>query len=344
MGLALLYRPGLAQAPSLNLPGPQDVIQFLNQSIDWHRQLVLEAQVATDLGDLLFLNDDQQTAKQILQLAFEFARAHALLLAGHGAPEPQASGPGKYKALLQAAQEADKEVRDTQTELDADQSKLLTARGAEREKLQAEIDELRSELDLAQTRGKTLHEIVLFVSGASGSGGNLSAQIDQLQHSIPELEAEPAKAGTQTGTSTSPTAAPHALNNRAQPSGILNLAEDLFALSHQVHILDQRTQSTDNLAQASQKIRAPLLANPTALAQHGEEAAKQADVSNAQQLEQLKHQLDELTTGFKELSSVAVPLSKQAVLFDVYRSNLIRWRTVVKSELSADLRRMLSGL
>lgn len=345
LGLSLLYRPGFAQAPSSSLPGAQDVIAFLNQSIDWHRQIVVEEQVATDPSDVLFVNDNRQTARQVLQLSFDFARADAQLLAGQGASENQneTSGTGKYQSLIRAAQSADKEVQDTKAELNADKSKLQTARAADRQRLQAEIDELQSELDLAQTRSKTLHDIVQFVSGASGTGGNLSAQIDQLQRSVPELETDNAKsAGTQsTSSTTTAETAPHPVKNRAQPSGILNLAEDLFSLKNQIDTLDQRTLATDQLAQASQKLRAPLLAGLTALAQRGEEAARQADVSGAAQLEQLKAQLDALTANFKQLSSVVLPLSKQSVLFDLYKVNLARWRSVVKNEYSADLRRIL---
>jgi small-conductance mechanosensitive channel len=350
LAIGALYQFGLAQAQSSNLPGAQDVISYLNQSIDWHHQLALEQQAATDANDLLFLEDDRQAATDVVRLSFEFARADAQVLASQGAAETQTapSSSSKYASLIQAAKDADAEVQQTKSELDADKNNLQTARGSQRQKLQSEIDELQAELDLAQSRSKTLHDILHFVSGASGTGGNLTAQIDQLQRSVPELEAENAKsAGTQTQTNASAAnnnAASRTVNRRSQPSGILNLAEDLFILSHQISTIDQRTQSTDALAEASQKLRAPLLKNLTAISQHGEEAAKQADVSGPAQLEQLKHDLDALTANFRQASSVVLPLSKQAVLFDLYKSNLARWRTVVKSEYSADLRRLLIRL
>src|SRR5215471_9592499 len=85
-----IYRLGLAQSPSpANLPGAQDVIGFLNQSIDWHRQIVVEEQVATDQNDLLFVNDDRATAKQVLRLSFDFAHADAQVLASQGTANAQ---------------------------------------------------------------------------------------------------------------------------------------------------------------------------------------------------------------------------------------------------------------
>jgi len=170
----------LAQSLS-NLPDGQVVISYLNQSIDWHRQITIEEQVATDPSDVLFVNDNRQTANSILRLSFDFARADAQLLAAQGQPQggtANETGPGRYQSLIKAAQAADEEVKQTQAELEGDKNSLDTARGADRQKLQAEIDELQSELALAQTRSKTLHDVLQFVSGASGTGGNLSAQID----------------------------------------------------------------------------------------------------------------------------------------------------------------------
>src|SRR5215472_6098047 len=345
-----IYRLGLAQspAPPANLPVAQDVIGFLNQSIDWHRQIVVEEQVANDPNDLLFVNDDRQTAKQILRLSFDFARADAQLLASQGPQEgtTKTNEASRSQSLMHAVQEADNEVRQTQAELESDKNKLDTAKGTERQRLLAEIDELQSELDLAQTRSKTLHDILQFVSGASGAGGNLSAQIDQLERSVPELEAEKTKgaAGQSSTPPSSNNGSAHPVAHRTQPSGLLNLAEDLFSLSDQIKIIDQRTVATNELAQSSERLRAPLIAGLTAFAQRGEEAAKQADVSGPAQLEQLKHQLDAITASFKQLSSVALPLSKQEVLFDLYKGNLAHWRTVVKSEYRADLERLLIRL
>jgi len=348
LAMGALYQLAFAQTQPSKLPRGQEVIGYLNQSIDWYRQLTIEEQVSTDPSDVLFLNDDHLTAGQVLHLSFDFARADAQLLAGQGSAEGQSapSGQGKFASLVRAAQNADTEAQQTKTELDSDRNNLQTARGSERHRLQSEIDELQSELDLAQSRSKILHDILQFVSGASGTSGNLSQQIDQLQRSAPEVEADNAKgAGAQTTPSTpNNNALSRALNRRSEPSGILNLAEDLFSLSSQIHAIDQRTQSTDELSRASERLRAPLLANLTAIAQRGEEAAKQADVSGPAQLEQLKHDLDALTASFKQTSTIVLPLSKQEVLFDLYKGNLGRWRSVVKSEYSADLRRLLTRL
>src|SRR5579864_4853471 len=126
MAVCPFYRVAWAQAPS-NLPKAQEVIGFLNQSIDWHRQLALETQVAGDPSDLLFAGDNRQTAMQVLRLSFDFARADAQLAASQSQPEAQAqASDSRYRSLASATQDADAEVRQTQSELDADRAKLPT--------------------------------------------------------------------------------------------------------------------------------------------------------------------------------------------------------------------------
>ncbi|HLY98212.1 MAG TPA: mechanosensitive ion channel domain-containing protein [Candidatus Angelobacter sp.] len=324
------------------LPDGQDVIAYLNQTIDWHRQLATEEQVVTDPGDVLYLNDDHQAATQILRLSFDFARADAQFIASQGAggadSQAQSAPPGRFQALYRQAQAADQELKQTQAELQSTKDQLQTARGADRQKLQAQMDELQSEINLAQTRSKALHDLLQFTGSASGSEGNLVSQIDQLQRSVPELESGPEK-NTDSRSSTGAVNASSLRRN--QPSGILGLSEELFSLSGKLHTLEQREKTTDALSQGSQRLRAPLISALTAAAQQGEDAAKQADTSDSAQLEQLKSRLDSLAANFKQYSSVMLPLSKQSVVLDFYKATLSRWHGAVQSEISAIMRRLM---
>lgn len=334
----------LTSAPtslSNGLPGAQDVIAWLNQIIDWHRQLATEEQVSTDPGDVLYLNDDRQAATQILRLSFDFARTDAQIPAREASgpdSQTQSAPPQRYQALYRQAQAADDELRQTQAELQSAKDQLQTAKGAERPKLQAQIDELQSEINLAQTRSKSLHDLLQFTGSAAGSAGNLVSQIDQLQRSVPDLESS-----TEKNTSSAP--ATGTVNvaslRRNQPSGILGLSEELFSLSGKLHTLEQREKATDALVQTSQRLRAPLISVLTAAAQQGEDAAKQADTSDTAQLEQLKSRLDSLSANFRQYSSVILPLSKQSVVLDFYKTTLNRWHGAVQNEMSATMRRLM---
>ena len=338
-----------AQAPSApvdqNVPKGQDVIAFLNQNIGWYHQLVQEQQIASSPEDVLFADENRQTATEILRLAFDFARAEARLLGNNGAAESEnQASPGRYQSLLKAAQSADSELQQTKAELEADKKSLESAHGKNREKLQSTIDELQSEIDLAQTRSNTLHELVQFVSGASGAGGNLSVQIDQLQRSVPELQT--VQQDQTQGKSATPADASTVRTNdrRSVSTGALSLIEDLFSSSHEIDILQQRDRATNDLQELSGKMRTPLISAVSTIAQQGEQAAKQADTSDPAQLEQLKKQLDALNLEFKQHAAALIPLSKQQILFDLYHSNLNRWQLVVKSDYSAALRKLLLRL
>jgi small-conductance mechanosensitive channel len=331
-----------AQAPSLpNLPDPQQVLRYLDQTIDWHRHLAVEEQLASDPSDVLFLVEDKQLAGQILRLSFDFARADAELLAATGQANTEtneAPESARYQSLSRAAATADAAVQQTRSELESYKQKLSVARGRARTDWQSKIDETQSELELAQTRSQTLHSILQFVGGQGK--GNLLAQVDQLRHTVPELETTAGKpAGAQaTAAAGSTSAAAATAVKRQRPSGIIGLASSLFALSSKKHALDQTLKVTDSLAKSGQNLRTPLISTVGAIARQGDQLAKQANTSDPKQLEQLKGQLDALTASFKQLSGVLMPLATQSLLFDAYKANVSRWRSAVDSEYRAEAR------
>jgi small-conductance mechanosensitive channel len=333
-----------ADTPTAKLPDAQQIIRYLNQALDWYHHLTVEQQMANEPSDMVFLNDDAQISRQILQLAFDFARAQAQLLSseqGPQAPEVQTSEPGEYQALVGAAAKADADVQQTRAELAAERQKLAKAGARARKKLRSAIAELQSETDMVQSRSQMLHRMVQFVSGAGANGrGDLLAQIDQLQRSVPELETEAAKpAGGATPAARDQTAA-----QPPRPTGILSLVEDLFALRRKVNILNQVMRSTDALAESSQALRQPIVENLRAIVKRGDELAKQADTSNPAQLAEVKRQLDSLNASFQQVSAGFLPLAKKTVLFEQHKANLERWRSTIRSQNAADLRSLILRL
>ncbi len=145
---ALFVCLAFAQTP-LKPDNPQDIIAFLNQTILWYRQLTVQQQLATEPSDVLFLNDNRQLADETVRLAFDFARAQAQVLA-HTNPVAAAggsSGPGsQYQNLFNLAANADKQVKQTQAELDNFKRQLDTATGRKRRTLESTIAETQSEL------------------------------------------------------------------------------------------------------------------------------------------------------------------------------------------------------
>jgi hypothetical protein len=159
----------------------QDTLTYLKNTIDWYHHLRVDEQLATDAADVMFLDDERQLARQIARLSFDFARAEAKLLSSQSNPVAigdNASDSARYSGLMQAAAAAEKEVRETQAEIESLKQKLQTAQGQSQRQLQSTIDEVQSELNLAQTRSETFRSILQFVNGAGAGAGNLLAQID----------------------------------------------------------------------------------------------------------------------------------------------------------------------
>src|SRR5580700_4823122 len=71
---------GGASPPRVSvLPGEQ-VVQILDETVDWYRSLGTQQQNATQPSDLLILFANRQTADKVVSLAFDIARANAELL------------------------------------------------------------------------------------------------------------------------------------------------------------------------------------------------------------------------------------------------------------------------
>jgi hypothetical protein len=72
------------------LPSNSEVISYLLQSVNWHRHVCTERQVANEPADLMFLDGNQAIKQQIVKLSFEFAKADAMLetsaASAHGRP------------------------------------------------------------------------------------------------------------------------------------------------------------------------------------------------------------------------------------------------------------------
>src|SRR5215813_4131321 len=72
------------------LTGDQ-VVEILDETVDWYRTLGAQQQAATQPSDLLILYANQQTADKVIGLAFELARANAELLSSEAGSEDNAS-------------------------------------------------------------------------------------------------------------------------------------------------------------------------------------------------------------------------------------------------------------
>ena len=350
VSLVLVTGLGLAlsQTSSANTPDPQDIIQFLNQTINWYRQLAVESQIAKEPSDVLVVNDNRQVANQVVRLAFEYARAQADSMSKQASPTPgraQTPETSRYQSLLQLSAKLDNQIRESQSELETLRQKLETATGSKRKVLQSAIAETQSELDLANARRDAIRNMAEFVSGASTSGlgaAGLRAQIEALARSVPP-ELVQASAGAENNSVHQQNAAAYGGSEPAA-SGIWGLTGRLYDLSGKIRTIDQTARVTDELTETSKQLKAPLITQLKDLSKQGDQLANQTDSNDPAALAEQKKQLDALTTQFKHASSAVLPLSKQGILLGLYKRSLTNWKNTIETEYKTVLRSLLLRL
>ena len=336
-----------AQDTSPESANPAQIIQFLNRTIDWYRHLAAEQQIATELGDLIVVNDNRPIADQVVRLAFDFARGAAQARAKRSNVTPDEGGiSSQYQSLIQLQAKIEKQRQDTQEELDGLRQKVQTATGKKRQDLQSQLAELQGELDLDTARTESMNSMVEFVTGTStnGVGGTgLRAQVEALASSLPATLTAPSN--TREALATSKEQSNPALISEAtkpESSGIWDLSADLLALSSKLRSIDTEIHQTNDLGKTSREISAPLVTRLRELSNRGDELAKEADTANPAALARQKHQLDALTSQFKQTSAAVIPLSKQGILLGLYQTNLTNWSNAVRSRRTTELKGLLA--
>ena len=330
-------------APALVAPMTgQQVIQVLDQTIDWYRTLGIQQQVATLPSDLLILYDNRQTANQVIGLAFELARADAEILAKQPQPKTAGANAAAAQTLSQLQDKFAEQGIAVQTELDADQAQLAKAPPPQKIVLQAKISELQGELDLINARRSLLSTMATLsnqsdLNGFSASA--LKAQIDAMAVTAqPSANAGPASAATG-ATASSNAAAPGTLPALTGASGIAaarfglwDLAANVIRLSEKAAAVDGIDKHTTALQATFEKFRAPLINQLKGLSARGDTLATQADTADSATLNHMRDQLDALSSQFKQTSALLIPLSKVGVLLNQYRRNMGNWRDAIKNQ------------
>ena len=318
----LAAQSGTAQP---KLPDAPAVLDYLNQSIDWHRQLLAQQRFATDPSDVLFAEQARQIATQALALSFDFAKADADTLAQQK-PVSADQQPSNAQRLAQAAAEADAEVKERQEQVQVLKQQILAARTAKRQQLADQLGAAQAELELEQARSQMVHNLQQFTGAQAGAGGNLAAQVEELRRSIPELE---------TGSNKPTTPVTSTASNQPR-SGVVALVEDLFAVHTKLSTLDADMVATDQLAAKASELRRPLIKALMTVEDQGDKAIENSGSDAGAQ----KQQLDALTAQFRQMAAITLPLAKQSVLLASYKDNLQRWRAAVHDQYVLDAKRL----
>ncbi len=325
------------------MSGPQ-IIDLLDQTIGWFRTLGIQQQVAIEPSDLLILYDNRQTANQVIGLAFDIARANTGILAKQPASKDSRSASAASQSdLLQLQNKFTAQAASVKSEMQSDQAQLAKARADQRNVLQAKISELHGELDLIDARLSLLATMATFASESDTAGFSasaLTAQIDAMAVTVlsaanlgPAAPGNTASGGSGTPAAKLPSAAlTGASGTAAVRFGIWELAANVVRLSEKAATVAAIDQRTGELQTTFARLRTPLIDQLKALSARGDALATQADTADSAALNNVRDQLAQLSSQFKESSELLIPLSKEGVLLNQYRRNMRNWHDAIKTQ------------
>jgi hypothetical protein len=317
---------------SYQLPSDAQVIGYLLESVTWYRHLYIEQQVASDPGDLVFLNDNQGLESQIVKLSFELAKADAALAkmatAPHDAPATLAAPASADLArFIELKNRNDQLTQQTSEDIGKLNEKIASARKDDK-KLKAALDDTQSRLELLQAVSQAVNDLVQFVQTAGTAQANtatLDLTIDDLAQSIPELSS-PA-----TPLSKLPAQDPGSrTSNSWRETGIVGLASEVSVLDRKLRVVDEKIRLTNNFSLSAKNMRTPMSDFITLVLQRA--VTSNLQTSNLLLLSEQKSQLDALTLELKAFSPAILALDKQKALLEEYESHLLPWRTAVASQ------------
>ena len=317
---------------SYQLPSDAQVIGYLLQSVTWYRHLYTERQVASDPGDLVFLNDNQALESQIVKLSFEFAKADAALAktatSPHDAPARLAAPASADLAhFIELKNRNDQLTQQTSEDIGKLNEKIASARKDDK-KLKAALEDTQSRLELLQAVSQAVNDLVQFVQTARTAQANtatLDLTIDDLAQSIPELSS-PATPLSKLPAQDSDSRT----SNSWRETGILGLASEVSALNRKLRVVDEKIRLTDNFSLSVKNMRTPMSDFITRVLQRA--VTSNLQTSNLSLLSEQKSRLDALTVELKAFSPAILALDKQKALLEEYESHLLPWRTAVAKQ------------
>src|SRR5260221_2553252 len=210
-----------AQDSRVSILTADQVIQILDETVDWYRTLGTQQQNATQPSDLLILFANRQTADKVVALAFEIARANAELLSS----EASAGQAADSSPQALNRQRADLTARQKSIEDEMAADRRRAGSGKDGPALEATLLELQGELAMVAARKNLLDTMADFVneSDPKGAGASaLKAHIDAIAATIPAANVAPAP-GSPTAPATPGNAASAAAAAAPERTGIWEL-------------------------------------------------------------------------------------------------------------------------
>jgi small-conductance mechanosensitive channel len=311
----------------------QEIIDFLNRSIEWYQRSESLERIATGPADTFFVNSNRPVAEQIVRLSFDFARAKAAIV-GESQATAAIKSPvdSRYYNLSQNFAQLNSQAQKLQAELESLRKQQQSAPASQRKSLASAVAKTQSQLTLMQTRQNAIHNILEFMGGSSGVD-NLAAQTDALERAIPKPpEGGSAQAG---GTST---------GKSKDDSGLWALFIRILEVSRKLQTVNGSIRQTNQLSQDIKDITVPLRHQLGELVKESEANVSQTGALDPAVLAQQKAALDSTNDQFKAVAAVLLPLSKEGILINSYQSTLQDWHSSIESEYGSLIKGLILRL
>jgi small-conductance mechanosensitive channel len=316
------------------------ILAHLNQAISWYRQIATLDVTAGQPSDTLYLENARSSAAQALQLAFQAASAEAALLAQKKKNVAEAANPeaasqpvNQQQSISKAAADADNRIADIQSQIADLNAQIPKAPSKSRQALISQRDALQGELDLYKTIQDSLQKIAS-VANSEVIGSGLSVQIAQLKQSVPEVFAPPKKETAAAGGQSSKASA-------ADNSGLFGQITILFSQMRDMHDIDTLMGDTVKLRDTAENLDTPLRDQLKAMIQQGRDIVDRPDTPDPAQTAATHRDFETLTTQFKQVADVAVPLRQEIIVLNQTHGELQEWRTSIGAEYKRVLRALL---
>ncbi len=343
-----------AGAQAALLTGAQ-LIQLLDQTVDWYRSLGIQQQTAVEPRDQLVLYENKRTADQVVALAFQFAKANAQALGADATSDQAGADSGSsQQTYLRYQRQLDAQGQTLQRQLEGYQHQLTSAHRGLHGALEQRIAALQGEIDLVNAKKSLITTMSEFAgdAGAAGAGTNgLKAQIDAMAIAVPAantISATQPSQPSQPSQASQPTvqlaqaapasAAKAAASGSSAGFGIWDLVTNAFGLSERLSAIDAIDHDSAALEETFTALKAPFLEQLKGLAARGDALASAANSAEGASLNGMREQLEDLTGEFKRTSASLIPLSKASLLVGQFRRNLSTWRQAVKTEYRGALK------
>jgi small-conductance mechanosensitive channel len=318
------------------------ILSHLNTIISWYRDSSSKVQSVGLPSDAIYQDTSQNLAQEAVRLAFQSAKAAAVLVNASDqvtpAATPDASGAStQQQNLTQTLATLKSRIDQDQSKLDVLNKQIETAPRSQRQNLTSQRDSLQAEISLDQATQDAVQKLATFVESSEESGvGGFAGSINDLARTVPEVlgDANAQKAAAKPAA-TQPTI--------SKSSGLIGHCLTLYAELRTMHNIDEMANETSRVRENAAVLRKPMRDTLASTIQRGRDLTGQAPPSDPTQAKAAPQELRSLTDQFKQLSNVVIPLSQEMMVLDQSRSNFLNWRNSIARESKDALRSVVSS-